>query len=889
MIEEGTNAMIQNTPDGILLENRYARILLKPDGKVGSFFDKGGRREAIDASAAAAFCTLIDQKKQEIAPDALTLEGEDILLFSFSGCTVRIRTEVYDRFFTFELLDVIDSAYYAFRFADFRLDYDYKAGTFVAAGYAMTVQTHHVFFPSGEEKAVRAECFTALQTAGAKLAVIAAPKAEQRDILKEINTYVKPGELPLTQGGGANALDWEENYGDYVIIYDSDPAKVPGWIDLYSAYSVDQLDFHKGGTTFIQGSFEFPVTGSAANFKKYVADPLYQAGILCSLHTYSFYIDYAAKPILSNPKWQQQLEILERFTLKKAVSETDTNLMTVEDTSGVSEYFGFMAHNSPYLLIDREIVRYTVGKGGFVSCVRGECGTKAEPHSAGAEIRHIGGYYSGIAPIIGSELFYEIARLSAKAYNEGGFRMFYLDAFDSIQLHCRYAGMEDYIWYYAATFVNEIVRHCDISPMFEYSMIIPSIWTARGRGGAWDTPSRSYKVWNRLHLESNQKLLDRYYTTTMGWYNFYPFDPHYPGNFSVKYKHLDDVDYLGVLGIAYDQSIVYNGLTRKGLDGLPALKRNMDRYLEYSRLRKSHYFSDAVKEILRAGKHEYTLTCQDGVYGFTEVEYPHRKLIDLAHPDYNTLEGENPFGAQNPFIRIENLMSSVGEDPIPVMKFDEEKPLKEQTLITKFAPLNIKEHLALKVRVLGNGSDDAICIRLKGLTMGESGVSDYLIRLNYDGWRDFVLTEVDNGEFTEISFDKRDNNYAVYRATVNYDQITNVEVYLHGNCDGVRMSDILACTHTMNALKNPSVLINGQKITFCGRLENTEYLEYTPGSTAAQIIDARGETREVTVSGSITVPEGRFTATLSGDSAGNGPARAELTFGLYGSFISNPS
>ena len=813
--------MIRNTPNGVILENRYARILLKPDGKVGSFFDKSNDREANDAAASSGFCTLVDRSRKEIAPTALKLEGEDVLLVSFGDYAVRIRAEVFDRFFTFELLEAIDEAYYAFRFAEFALDYDYEAGTFVAAGYAMTVQTHHVFFPSGEDKAVRAECFTALQTAGAKLAVIAAPKSEQRAILKEVNTHVKPGELPLTQAGGANALDWEENFGDYVIVYDSDPAKVPGWIDFYTAYSVDQLDFHKGGTTFIQGSFEFPVTGSAANFKEKVADPLYRAGILCSLHTYSFYIDYAAKPILSDPKWQQQLEVLERFTLKEAVSANDTTLLTVEDTSGVSEYFGFMAHNSPYLLIDREIVRYTVGKGGFVSCVRGECGTKPEAHAAGAEIRHIGGYYSGIAPVIGSELFYEIARMTARAYNEGGFRMFYLDAFDAIQLHCRYLGMEDYIWYYAATFVNEIIRHCDISPMFEYSTIIPSIWTARGRGGAWDTPSRSYKVWNRLHLESNRKLLDRYYTTTMGWYNFYPTAPGYPGNFSVKYKYSDDVDYLGALSIAYDQSIVYNGLTQKGLESLPALNRNMNRYLEYSRLRKSHYFSDAVKEVLRAGKHEYTLTERNGAYGFTEVEYPRRKLLDLADAAYNSLDGENPFAAQAPFIRIENLLSSKGEDPIPVMTFDEAKPLTEQALSANFAPLNIKDRLALTVRVLGNDSDDALCIRLKGLTMGESGVSDYLIRLNFKGWRDFVLAEVDNGEFTSISFDKPDNNYAVYRATVNYDQITNASVYLHGSCEGVRMSSILAAKHTMNALSDPFVEIDGRKITFLGWLDST--------------------------------------------------------------------
>ena len=41
---------------------------------------------------------------------------------------------------------------------------------------------------------------------------------------------------------------------------------------------------------------------------------------------------------------------------------------------------------------------YYIGANGLVSIQRGQCGTKAVSHKAGAKVRLIGGYYSHIAP-----------------------------------------------------------------------------------------------------------------------------------------------------------------------------------------------------------------------------------------------------------------------------------------------------------------------------------------------------------------------------------------------------------------------------------------------------------------------------------------------------------
>jgi len=868
----------------IMIENQRALIIIDQSGITTSFIEKSTGRNINANSASTPFCYLAATKGANRNPQSLSLDG-NVITAKFDSCELSFKTEVYDDFVSFELIGEVPAENYSLSFANFKLDYDYENDKSATGfGYSMNINTHHVYYPSGESKAIRGDCFTELGTAGAKLAVIACPKEDQRQIMQTINTYIPEGMVALTASGGANALDNAENFGDYVIISDSDPAKVPDWIEFYTKYSVDQLDFHQGGSTFRQGDFKFHKTGTAAAFKEQVSDPLAEAGILCSLHTYSFYIDYNASGILADPYWQQQLDVLYTYTLASDISKTDKNIKTNESTEDVPREFGYNVVGSPFILIDEELIRIVPDENGFTNCQRGMGGTKIAEHKAGAEIRYIGGYYSMIAPTIGSELFYEIARRSAQAYNEGGFRMFYLDAFDGIYRHCTFHGTSDYLWYYTASYVNEIIKHCDTSPMFEYSMITPAIWTARGRAGAWDHPTRSFKQWNDLHLNDNLKLVDRHYTTTMGWYNFFP--TNNPANYLYNYHFIDDVDYLGVIGIAYNQSIVYNGLTEAGLSTYPGLKRNMDRYIEYSVLRKSNYFSNEVIEILREGAHEYSLAQVGDKWGFYEVDYNRAKLRELSKN--NTLQGVNNFKEQSPYIRIENLLSTLGEAPIMLMDLDAEKEINAQPLLAEYERLDITNNLALKVRIHGNNSEDHVLIRLEGHSTTESGLAEYVIPLNFEGWKEIYLTDTDNGEYDHIKFTgKSHGSYEIYRANISFNRIETVEVYKSGHCNGVKIDYIEAVRHLPQQLINPTITVGDSTVRFLGSIEATEYLEYFPGDEKATVYDGKGTPREIEVDGELIVPAGEFEAVLDGTPSGKGDAYATLVIGCYGDFITN--
>ena len=819
-----------------------------------------------------------------------TLRGNTLSL-TIGNLRVDLDVHAHNHYFSFEVINDYLSGIESLSFVDFKFLYDYsKEDATVAVGAAMSLQTDPFYYPSGESKEVIGRCTFLTGLKGAKLAVIVCNKKELRKCLKEVYYSIPKGNVPVSMVGGPFALDSEINTRDCLMLKDADPSKLQEWISFYSQWDIRQFDFGMGPKTFIQGQFSFPNFGNAAGFKKQIVDPLEDAGIISSLHTYSYYISYGANEILSNPKWQQQLEFRENFILAKSISATDNDVSISGDKTTLKNEQSFWVVHAPYLLIDKEILKYYVGVNGLVSIQRGQCGTKAVSHKAGTKVRLIGGYYSHIAPQPGSELFYEIARRTAAAYNEGGFKGIYFDALDGLGVHLKYAGLDDYIWYYGAAFVNEVLKYCIEPPMVECATLYPSIWSARGRGGAWDTPCRGYKNFIDDHIAVNESLMNCHYLTTLGWYNFYPTSTTTPTGFSTKYMFFDDVDYLGVKAIAHDQTMVYNGLLERDVNALLALRRNLERYSQYNRLRIKNYFSDKVKAALKAGRYEFRLENRRGKNVFREVKYCRSKIRDIS---YSVLDGKNPFKQQSPFIRIENLYSSNSKSSISLIKLDESIDLISQQCKKEYPSLlNIDGYYALKVSIKGNGvnSKDAICIRL--CSSGNlDGYADYVIRTNFDGWKEVILSDLDNAEYPDLKFQgMEDQLYKTHRFPTNYTRISSIQVFTSGICNGVRIKSIEAVSLTPNALINPSVVMGNNSITFLDTLQSGEYIEYQVGNETATIYDSIGNTRKTSVSrrGRFRVPNGKFSAYVHGiPELKKAPSEVVLTFGLYGDYIKN--
>lgn len=823
-----------------------------------------------------------------IQANRIVLDGDDLRLF-FENIIVDIAIKAYDDYFTFEVKDDYSAYLKSLTFLDLKFKYNFSdPNPFIAVGVAMSLQTNPVFYPSGESKEVSGICTAHTGIKGAKLAVVACRKEELRDVLKTVYESVSSNSIPISLAGGPYALDNDINKGDCIIVGELNPNQVQDYIDFCSQWNISQIDFHVGSKTFIQGQFSFTSTESAKAFKEQIADPLKNAGITTLLHTYSFYIGYEANEILSNPKWQQQLEFRESYTLNKELPSNSTQIDLSGDKTELKNDSEYWSNHSHFMMIDDEIVKYSIGKNGITSCQRGQFGTRASTHPAGTVVRIIGGNNSRIAPQPGSELFYEIAHRTAAAYNEGGFGGIYFDAFDCLSIHLKNAGLEDYRWYYGASFVNEVLKYCKDTPLVEYSTLYPTLWAARGRGGAWDSPQRGYKNFIDDHIRTNKSLLSRYYVTTLGWYNFYPQKTGQQGSFSTKYMFFDDVDYLGVKAIAYDQTMVYNQLKIED-NSIPALRRNLEEYAQYNRLRTSKYFSDYVKSVLRDGKYEYKLVKKHFRWGLKEAAYFREKIHDINNTD---LSGINPFKRQKPFIRLENLYSSDSKSKIILAQFDKKTDICNQLLKKKFdSGLDMSDNQAIKIVLKGNGqqSGDAICIRL--MSSNSSGYSDYIVRTNFDGWRDIVLSDLDNAEYTELKFkDMDDKLYQTHRMDVDYSHITSMEIFVSGECRDVKIGTIEAVPLVSNNLANPQISIGKAILTFADTIQSGEYLEYQVGDNVALIYDNIGNSREVPVSksGRFRIPKGAFTAKVSGaGEVQDAPSEVVLTIGLYGHVIKN--
>ena len=869
----------------IVLENRYVSIsIAQKDGKVESIFDKVHSKQLKGADT--HFFYLIAQDTETVVtPTAVSCSDGCITVQTPLGA-FRVAVEVQEEFITFELVTGLPTDAYKCVFAHAKYSYDFSDQRNTgAAGIAMTCWTNPCFYPDAKDLETKAEAVAALPTEGAKYALIVAPIREHRQIIKKVCLAIDRDKGLVTEYGGPWARDAKPNCGNYIIQLENSREFVKGNLEFYKSLGVDQIDFHQWPTSFRQGDFKYVHFDSHEQFKKDVVELLEENGMNAGLHTYACYIDYKCDSILSDPKWQKDLAVWETFTLAEDIDENADFIPSVESTAHVSDDYGFFNFNSPYVLIGEELILFENHDHGFKVAQRGACGTKATAHAKGEKVKQIEAMFRMFAPVLGSELFYQIARNTAEAYNAGGYKMIYLDGLDGVNTGCRMN--EDISFYYLASFIREVLKWCDTTPILECSTLRPSIWAARGRLGNFDTPYRAFKWWNKeCHLPMNLCFLDMYTQPSMGWYYFYATTDAYPGNEHTKYQHWDSAEYIGALAAMYNFNMVFADTNLEKYRRLPALRRNIAIYRRCDELRKADYFSEELLKLVRKNPWEqHIVQKDDGSYVFVEREYQIKKLFDLADPTRNRGCYCNPFAAQKPFVRIEALMSASGTNPQVLLKLDKDRDLTEQLLENDFGgETDLSAKLARTVSVLGNGkSGGAISIKMRAGTNSERGFAEYIIDTDFEGWRDFVLLEVDNGERPDLPFDKKEYTslpYSVIRAGFKHERATRIAVETTGDMTGVRMTDIVAVNHMYEVLKNPTVRLGEDTVTFDCELMSTDFIEFD--GSHAKVIDRNGNEKPVYFTGGLTAPAGSFEAELTAQNLNGGVARAQLTFGFTG-------
>ncbi|MCI6908285.1 MAG: hypothetical protein MR832_03945 [Clostridiales bacterium] len=796
-----------------------------------------------------------------------------VLTVRFARGFVRFKVDEQADFISFEVLDEIPEGYYSMTFAETALDLDIEdENAFCAVGYAMNVKFKPHFYPSPAEQAIRGEVFACIGCRGAKLAVLSSRIGALRDAMKRVNAFIDPRQMTLNLAGGAYAADYEENFGTYSIVHDiEDPEHMEPICEKFHRYGVRQVDFHQG-TAFIQGDFHFledKYGGSAKEFRKRVTEPLSKAGFASGLHTYAHYISVKSLKYTSDPWAQKQLFRTETRTLAADMNEYATFLPTEEDSSDVSLITGFRVKNSLYLLVDEEIMRYSAVSKEGLTVERGVCGTRITAHKAGTEIAHLGTMFGYFMPVLGSELFYEIARNTARTFNEGGFQMIYLDALDGLSMFEPKLG-----WYYTAQFVLEMLRYVERPPLLEYSTLYPLLWYSRSRIGAWDNATNGYKRFINEHIQFNTEGVHAFgLPYQLGWYCLYPlmqYTDDNPGS-QVKIMFRDDVDMAGARALGYNHGMSYNPLTDEALASSPGFARNIERYAEYEKLRVSKYFSEEALKRLRTREEEFTLLKEES-YWMAPAHYDYAKVY-ADDEKRSGLRGVNPFAGQKPMLRIECLYTCGSGEGV-------ELPAAGESVFDPLLDLSGKT--ALRVRARGNNSDDSMLIELRNPFHLNGHTAYFEVPLNYEGEREFLLAENDCGEFPADKYEGYEFMIcSECMGSLRFSSIESMRIMKHGSCEGAELLTIEAVPCGKASVTNPSIHFRSQTITFLCMLNSGEYLEYRDGQ--ARIFDWRGAERSVdgVVEDGFELPSGEYALQYS-DSDHDKDARVRLTAGFTG-------
>ena len=385
---------IRSTSGGIELRNELVSIIISEKAELVSCRSLLTNQDIADGNHNIIAFVETGLGKT-ISASKAELNGSDLYL-TIGDITIVLEIKAYNQYFTIELknedLENVDNL----TFIDLKLQYSFESiHSFLATGVAMSLHTDHCFYPTGESKEVVGRCTSLIGLKGAKIAIIACEKAVLRSILKEVYSSIPKGEMPISNSGGPFALDNSIVKKDCLMPKEVDSLNLHSYIETFSKYGVEQFDICFDTKAFIQGQFTFPKSGSAEKFKKTISDPLQKAGIDPTMHTYSFYISYNSIDILSNPHWQKQLEFREEFILSDDMSLTDNEIKVFRhenDLIYIHNNPNLNKTRTPFILIDNEIVKYSVDNNGKLEIQRGQCGTKASRHSSGTKVKVIGGY-----------------------------------------------------------------------------------------------------------------------------------------------------------------------------------------------------------------------------------------------------------------------------------------------------------------------------------------------------------------------------------------------------------------------------------------------------------------------------------------------------------------
>ena len=874
-------------------QNDYAKIAVAANGQIVQFID---RRSGVDyCRKASPFARVKKEGKTCAATKAEYSNGRLTLEFGQIGVTAVLQVEAAKRYFAVEVVSVDPQGIDELAFVDVPLTLTGAPGEpFAACALALNLKTNVRAIPQATSH-LWAASYPRFGFAGAKVALIGCPYEELRGVMQEVVTAAD--ELTHSPIGGPWALDGPNNYGSYLFDFGNlTEESVDRWIELAEDLGVTQIDFH-GGRSFRFGDFRpdpslYP-RGVAS--MKAVLDKLHAAGIQAGLHTYAMFIDKSCPYVTPVP--DPRLGKDATFTLASDLAAEAKEVPVVESTETMSTITGFFVRNSVTLQIDDELITYAgVSKQppyAFTQCTRGACGTTVAAHAKGTTVHHLRECFGRFCPDGDSTLFTEVAANTAELYNGAGFDMIYLDALDGGDTVAGRANA----WHYQSKFTFEICKRLEKPAIMEMSTFHHHLWYVRSRMGAWDHPTRSHKKFIDIHCQANAGLRRQFLPGNLGWWAFKTWQ-----GATGEPTHVDDIEYLCAKALANNHGLSLMGISPSTVHSIPALPRLAAIVRQYECLRHANYFTDAVKQRLRAPGDEFTLfQAPDGQWRFRPVRYDKHK-VQRIDGEGSLWTVTNRFGTQPLKLRIEAIFSVGAYDApgsITLTDFtntDEfadraaqqgiSADLEVSTDQTKVGatsglftatnstdtptrswcklgktfspPVNLSGHQALGMWVYGDGKGEVLNLQQTSPSHLSHAIADHYITVDFTGWRYFELVEPEGRRHADYSW-PYGGIYSIYRESIRPNSVATLSLWYNNvpskETVACYLSPIRALPIVPAKLRNPSVTIDGKTITFPVDIETGQFLEFR-GPEDCKLYGPKGEEiRDVEPAGDVPALE----------------------------------
>jgi hypothetical protein len=366
----------------------------------------------------------------------------------------------------------------------------------------------------------------------------------------------------------------------------------------------------------------------------------------------------------------------------------------------------------------------------------------------------------------------------------------------------------------------------------------------------------------------------------------------------------DDVEYLCCKMIGNNAGLsMLGGADKKTVAENPLFGRLIPIIKQYEELRHRNYFTDSVRSILRQPGKEFTLFREDnGHWNFKPVAYQKHKVAGLDHPSSHWTV-HNDFGPQPVKLRIEPLMSvkpyhDAGNKLLADFMVNEQfsqagsirgvsgglDKSNERTATGDasgaffasnqgtspregswfkmekiFDPwIDLSNNQALGIWVKGDGNGELLNLRLESprhLSHGARG--DHFINIDFKGWKYFELVEVESSECSDYMWpDSGFYVYDTYRHVLQFNSINKLQLWFNNLPEGevnCLLGPVKALPMIPIAVKDPSIMLGGKRITFPVTMESGMVLEFRSASDC-KLYGPKGEfLREVPVTGYIPV------------------------------------